>query len=887
MHIPWLVPYSTKFALTLAIVSIAVLSLAGCNNKTVTSGASSESKTEVSSSENADDKADDGPLPVMGTIASLDLIDQDGNAYSVSKLDDKVSIVNFFFTSCTSTCPVQTQEMAKLQKEFTGSASVQFLSVSVNPEVDSADVLKSYAKRFDADTNQWHFLTGTRADVWELSKKQFMLPVGDAPENQGMPIFHSPKFVLLDNQRQIRGFFDSSSRAELTKLTQYVSQLAAESKSSAATEQENAPQVSDLIVVPAELESSNAPSVSDLENALDSNTFKNANAPATRDVYVPHVTQVKPDWLATRAKQQLSKRSEFEVLHDFKFQDTCRESGIDWKATIVADAAKEYIAAHYDHGNGIAVADVDGDGLFDFYLTSQLGANALLKNLGEGKFQDVANQAGVEMADRIGVTASFADYDNDGDADLFVTTVRGGNALFRNDGDFKFTDVSQEAGIDYVGHSSAAVFFDYDRDGLLDLFVTNVGKYTTEEIGPGGYYRSFTRAFSGHLRPDLTEPSILYKNIDGKRFEDVTEAMKLDDGSWSGAATPIDANNDGWPDLYILDMQGHDEYFENLQGKGFQKRSRELFPKTPWGAMGVKVFDFDNDGRLDLYITDMHSDMSEKVGIDKEKLKANMKWPESMLRTKGQSVWGNALYHKQADGSYEEISDAVGAENYWPWGLSVDDLNADGWQDAFLASSMNLPLRYGVNSVLLNNRGKKFLDSEFILGVEPRRDGVSAIPWFTLDCDGPDRSHKYAKQLGITSGQVTVWSALGSRSSAIFDMDNDGDLDIVTNDFNSPPMVLTSDLAQRHKINYLKVKLVGTKSNKDGLGAVVQLTSSLGKQTKVHDGQSGYLSQSSKELYFGLGSASEVDRVEVTWPSGKKQIANPSKINSLLTIREE
>lgn len=872
----------SRWTTRLALASLLLL-LPGCNSKPA-EGEPQPSEAVTTSESEPSDAAVDDTLPVLGMIGELKLTDQDGQAYDLDQLDHRVSIVNFFFTTCTSTCPIQTRELAKLQTEFADLKPVQILSISVNPEVDTPEILTSYANSNGADTARWSFLTGNRNVIWELSKQQFMLPVGESPENQGMPIFHSPKFVLLDGQRQIRGFFESSSDREIGKLRTAVRQLASETIASPEPEAQTdtdaprGPSISDLIV-----DSSDPPSTSQLEESLDPQEFREV-ARTPRDAFVP---QRKPDWLARRAAEQKAQSEQFKVLHDFAFQDRQPESGITWEATVVEDASRQYVAAHYDHGNGIAVADVDGDGRVDMYLTSQLGANALLRNLGDGKFEDVAAQAGVALAEHIGVTASFADYDNDGDPDLFVTNVRTGNVLFRNDGDWKFTDVTAEAGVDYVGHSSAAVFFDFDKDGLLDLFVTNVGNYTIDEKGPGGYYRSFNQAFSGHLRPDLTETSILYKNLDGTRFKDVTEEMNLIDDSWSGAATPFDANGDGWIDIYTCDMQGHDEYFENLQGKGFAKKSREVFPNTPWGAMGVKVFDFDNDGQMELYITDMHSDMSEHVGIEKEKLKANMRWPESMVRSGGQSIWGNALFRKQADGTYADVSDALGAENYWPWGLSIDDLNADGWQDAFIASSMNFPLRYGVNSVLLNENGSKFVDAEFVLGVEPRRDNVCSKPWFTIDGDKEeDRELRYAKKLGITSGLVTVWSALGSRSSVIFDLDNDGDLDIVTNDFNSPPLVLISDLAQRHKINYLKINLVGTTSNKDGLGSTVQVTTSEGEQTKIHDGQSGYLSQSSKELYFGLGQADKVERVTVTWPTGKQQTVLGPEPNSKLTIEE-
>ena len=144
---------------------------------------------------------------------------------------------------------------------------------------------------------------------------------------------------------------------------------------------------------------------------------------------------------------------------------------------------------HYDHGNGIAVADVDGDSRPDLYLTSQLGGNELWRNLGGGRFEDITEKAGVGLSDRIGVTASFADYDNDGDPDLFVTSVRTGNALFENDGEGRFADVTEKAGLAYSGHSSGAVFFDFDNDGLLDLFVTNIGVYTIDQKGRGDFHR--------------------------------------------------------------------------------------------------------------------------------------------------------------------------------------------------------------------------------------------------------------------------------------------------------------------------------------------------------------------------------------------------------------
>jgi hypothetical protein len=616
--------------------------------------------------------------------------------------------------------------------------------------------------------------------------------------------------------------------------------------------------------------------------------------PATSAAQVPSrdtTVRVVPEglqdaaWLLRLRDAQIKAVAGVAAFHDFQFTDRLTESGISFRHRIVDDAGKTYKAAHYDHGNGIAIADVDGDGLADIYFVNQVGGNQLWKNAGGGRFQDITASAGVGVPGKVGVSASFADIDNDGDADLYVTTVRGGNMLFENDGHGRFHDITTASGLTYVGHSSAAVFFDYNRDGRLDLFLVNVGRYTTNTIAGDGYkyYVAFEDAFSGHLKPARAERSILYRNEGGNRFVDVSQRTGLVDTSWSGDASAVDVNDDGWLDLYVLNMLGDNQYYENDGGRRFVKKSRQVFPRTSWGAMGIKVFDFDNDGRLDIFITDMHSDMSDPIGPELEKVKSTMKWPVSFRGTGKTSIWGNSFFLKEAPGKFREVSDAIGVESYCPWGPSVGDLNADGYDDTFIASGMNYPERYMVNSVKLNDRGRRFADAEFVLGIEPRSGGL-ATPWFELDASGKDKNHTDAA--GAT-GRVAVWGARGTRSAVIFDVDGDGDLDIVTNEFNAAPMVLVSNLSEKTRVHYLEVKLTGTTSNRNGLGAIVKVTAGGSTYTKVNDGNSGYLSHSLYPLYFGLGAAEAVDSIEVLWPSGKKQtVQSPIKMNSAIDVRE-
>src|SRR4051812_26952265 len=368
-----------------------------------------------------------------------------------------------------------------------------------------------------------------------------------------------------------------------------------------------------------------------------------------------------PAWLTERGRQESALAAKSSVVHDFKFTDQRQASGITFENRVVDDAGKDYKLVHYDHGSGVCSADVDGDGLPDLYFATQLGTNQLWKNLGGGKFTNSTDQAGLAMPDAIGVACSFADIDNDGDPDLFVTTVRHGNRLFENLGGGKFRDITQSAGVGYVGHSSGAVFFDYDGDGLLDLFVTNVGVYTSNQRGPGGYFVGLNDGFMGHLHPDRAESSILYHNLGGNKFRDVSRQVGLVDKSWSGDATSLDINSDGFPDLYVLDMQGADHLWLNVGGKRFRDATSNYFPKTPWGSMGVKSFDFDGNGRMDIFVTSMHPDMWVNIAPGQwaaESHKADSASVASGMIPEGKDrlIFGNELFANNGGGKFSEVS---------------------------------------------------------------------------------------------------------------------------------------------------------------------------------------------------------------------------------------
>ncbi|MBQ17924.1 MAG: hypothetical protein CMJ65_12445 [Planctomycetaceae bacterium] len=863
----------TRCGLPVLAATVLML-LCGCPDDDPTNpGSGSTTDPDVATT-----RAEPPLLPLDFELPEFRLIDQAGREFGSRELIGQPFVANFIFTRCPLTCPQQTRRMVAFQKllkkriatqhgsEERGGPKhflwdkVRIVSISVDPKNDTPEALTRYADNYGADLAGWSFLTGKKAEIFSLITDGFRLPVEVVAEDQ--PILHSARVALVDHRGQLRGVFsglkDTGSRRLLAGIEQVLNER---------------------VSIPPQI--------------------------------------ISPDWLESRGDDQRKAAKDWKVFHGFSFTDRQPESGIAFRHRVVDDAGRTYKAVHYDHGNGLAVADVDGDGRPDLFFSNQVGSNRLYRNLGAGKFEDITEAAGVGLKWSIGVTASFADIDNDGDADLYVTNIRTGNRLFENDGQGHFIDISAGSGLGHKGHSSSAIFFDYNRDGRLDLFLTNVGQYTRDRLrpvendatdagretaaGPGRqgngeprfeFHDGMEDAFAGHLHISRTERSLLFRNEGGNRFVDVTESTGLIDESWTGAASPIDANDDGWIDLYVLNMQGNDEYYENVKGQSFRKRSRDLFPRTSWGAMGIKVFDFDNDGKLDIYITDMHSDMGgdhveflrDDVVVAEEQKKSPKPFADSILKTEGSSLFGNSFFRRTGPDRFVEVSDTIGAETYWPWGLSVGDLNADGFQDVFITSSMNFPWRYHPNHVLLNDAGKTFRLSEFVLGVEPRRDGRTAVPWHQLDASGRDSDHEFCEG---REGVYTMYGSLGSRSSVILDLDGDGDLDIVTADFNTEPMVLVSDLAERTTVRFIKVRLIGSDSNRDGLGARVTVHAGGRRYVQAHDGQSGYLSQSRLPLYFGLGKSGSVEKIEVAWPAGTSQVVpGPIASGKLVEIEE-
>jgi hypothetical protein len=574
------------------------------------------------------------------------------------------------------------------------------------------------------------------------------------------------------------------------------------------------------------------------------------------------------------------------------FQECASEVGITWKMNFLPFEQGETFKINlYDHGCGLAVGDFDSDGHDDIYFCNQLGRNALYRNNGDGTFEDVTEKAGVGLGDRVCVAATWVDYDNDGHLDLFVTSTRGGNVLFRNNGDGTFSDVTKKAGLTHVGHAQTAVFFDYDNDGHLDLLVTYTAEWTSAHYDKEQHYWVGKEQFGGVLLSPK-EHNILYRNNGNGTFTDVTDKVGLKGRGWAGDAVPFDYDGDGYLDVFVTCMFGRCQLYRNLPdpkapgGRRFVDVTLKTLGRTPWGATGATVLDFNNDGRLDLFVVDMHSDMwmgldwehsSLDAALQAEKKKFPYLYgprvrsnPDLIQREKElgrevgfrheELIFGNGLYRNDGGGKFTEVSDRAGLETFWPWGIATGDFDNDGDEDIFIPSGMGYPFYYWPNYLMHNQGDESFRDRASDWGIEP-----------------PRRGEFFPEKI---EGRPAMRS---SRCAAVADFDGDGRLDIVVNNFNDQPYFFRNRLPRK---NYVAFRLRGTWSNRDAVGAVVRLYQGKKVMTRQVLSACGYLGQSSRTLHFGLGDQPLIDRVEITWPRGLRQRLDSVRANATHNLVE-
>jgi enediyne biosynthesis protein E4 len=494
-------------------------------------------------------------------------------------------------------------------------------------------------------------------------------------------------------------------------------------------------------------------------------------------------------------------------------------------------------------GAAVAVADYDGDGFDDVFITdSDNGRRChLLHNNGDLTFTDVTEEAGVGAgndAHSIVSDAVWFDYDNDGRPDLLVARF-GTPILYHNEGNGKFRDVTAGSGLEKFANTIAVIAFDYDNDGKLDLLF-------------GNYFKAvdLTDLKDPHVLPtDLDSAAngggvTLWHNVGGGKFVDVTEQAGL--GRHTGWTLDVghgDFNNDGWQDIYLADDYGTDRLFLNRGNGTFREVTEEAIGFDTKKGMNVDVGDFDNDGWLDIYVTNI---------TDEYMKECNMLWHNNGVDAAGKLT-------------FTDLSRETGTcSTLWGWGAKFADFDNDGWLDLFAADGLRSAGPRNYIPVLV----------EMIL--KPNVDFSDLNSWphiGDMSWSGYQRK-KLFHNLGNQSFKEIAAAAgvdndLDGRGVAIADFDNDGLLDFVQSNANQPALLYHNKTTGAG--HWIELKLVGTRSNRDAIGA--RVTVKAGGLTMIREvnGGNGYASQSSTRLQFGLGKATRVEELEVRWPSGLRE----------------
>lgn len=546
---------------------------------------------------------------------------------------------------------------------------------------------------------------------------------------------------------------------------------------------------------------------------------------------------------------------------------------------------------HLSVYGGVCTGDFDGDGRADIYVTSPAGGNRLFRNLGDFRFEDVTEAAGLSDPKFWGTGATFVDIDNDGDLDLYACGYRVANRLFINegpgaDGQVRFVERAQAFGLDYTGASMTMAFADIDRDGDLDAYLATTAVPPPPEVKfrvtyEGGrpvippelreYWAMVYLPGDRAMRTEAGQFDHLYRN-DGGRFTEITRQAGIDGAYFTLAAVWWDYDGDGWPDLYVAnDYLGPDQLYRNNRDGTFTDVIRQAVPHTPWSSMGVDVADLNQDGRLDLMATDMlgstHYRRQVMMGeTSRTGWFLDVAEPRQYVR--------NALFLSTGAGRMLEAAWFAGlAATDWTWGPRLEDFDNDGRVDVFIANGM----WRDVQNADLGTFADRTLG-----GGSPRWAKFWAAQPMLKEANlafrnlGDLRFARVEQQWGL--GRVGV-----SFGAATADFDNDGDLDLVVQNADAPLSVYRNESLEAHAI---RLRLRGVRSNRFGLGATVRLRAGGREQTRYVTLARGWLSASEPILHFGLGQAEQVEWLTVDWPSGGRQRFAGLAADQLYTVTE-
>jgi tetratricopeptide (TPR) repeat protein len=532
--------------------------------------------------------------------------------------------------------------------------------------------------------------------------------------------------------------------------------------------------------------------------------------------------------------------------------------------------------------NGVAVGDFNHDGFDDLYVCQPAGLpNRLYRNRGDGTFEDVTEKAGVAVLDAT-ACALFADFQNRGLQDLLVV-CGSGPLLFQNQGDGTFAlkrDAFQFARPPQ-GTFTHAALADYDHDGFLDVYFCVYSYY----LGLDQYHYP-APYFDARNGP----PNFLFHNEGNATFQDRTEAVGLnaDNDRYSFACAWGDANGDGWPDLYVANDFGRGNLYRNDGGK-FRAVSTEADVEDPGAGMSACWLDFDGDGRQDIYASNMWSAAGIRVSGQSNFQKNE---PENIRAIYRQHAKGNSLYKNQGNGKFRNVSSEAGvAMGRWAWSSDCWDFDHDGYPDLYVANGyISGPDELDVSSFFWRHVvGKSPATSISSPLYERGWNAINELIRSDASWSGRERNVLYVNNRDATFSEASGVSGLDaiedSRAFALADLDHDGRLEIVLKNRNAPQLRILRN-AMKDLPASIAFRLRGTKSNRDAIGAAITIESAGRVQTKYLQAGSGFLSQHTKEVFFGIGNSEPFISGRIRWPSGETQPLTQVPTNHRIEIRE-
>lgn len=521
------------------------------------------------------------------------------------------------------------------------------------------------------------------------------------------------------------------------------------------------------------------------------------------------------------------------------------------------------------NGGGVSAGDINNDGLIDLYFTSNQGTNKLYLNQGNFEFRDITKKAGVSDHQGWSTGTTMVDINNDGHLDIYVSKsgslgnhILRENKLFINEGNETFKEQAKDYGLNDPGFGTQAYFFDYDKDGDLDMYQVNhrADFENNTNLDPEIQNR-ISQYFSDQF----------YENVNG-RFNNITSRVGIANSAWGLSASIGDFDNDGWEDIYVCNdfLQADYLYINNQDGK-FINKVLTQFGHISQNSMGSDFADIDNDGFMDLAVMEMSPE-------DHVRSKSNM----ASMSTANFNVivasgnhnqyMVNTLQLNQSNGYFNDIAQLSGiSKTDWSWAPLLADFDEDGWNDLYVTNGIQKDL---FNSDFRTNIKKKIaskikMSLDEAIGMLPS----NMLPNYIYQNQGNLLFEKKSKEWGLDKPSF-------SNGSTYADLDNDGDLDLIVNNVDDQAFIYRNNSTG----NSISIKLAGPQKNPQGIGAKVKIIFSGSSQTKYQYLSRGYLSSVTEILHFGLGDVDQVGRIEVTWPDNRISVVQNPDIHQINTV---